>query len=114
MNYSDLASRLSQLGERLGKHSEKLEGENLGRSAGKLASQLDRFEEQLESYLAARKSGELLLEDLLRSPASKRHLTVSLLKHGLRVICGKRLKSEDLAAARREFIESVSGAGKTG
>jgi len=112
MNYSDLASRLSQLGEQLAKHSEKLEGENLGRSAGKLASQLDRFEEQLESYLASRKSGELLLENLLRSPASKRHLTVSLLKHGLRAICGKRLKSEDLAAARREFIESVGGAGK--
>jgi hypothetical protein len=112
MNYSDLASRLSQLGERLAKHSDKLEGKNLGRSAGKLASQLDRFEEQLESYLASRKSGELLLESLLRSPASKRHLTVALLKHGLREVCGKRLKSEDLAAAKREFVELIHGVGK--
>ena len=110
MNYSDLASRLSQLGERLAKQSDKLEGENLGRSAAKLASQLDRFEEQLESHLASRKSGELLLESLLRSPASKRHLTIALLKHGLREICGKRLKSEELAAAKREFIELVHGA----
>ena len=110
MNYSDLASKLSQLGERLAKHSDRLEGENIGRSAGKLASQLERFEEQLGSYLASRKSGELLLENLLRSPASKRHLTIALLKHGLQEVCGKRLKSEELRAAKREFIEVVRGA----
>jgi hypothetical protein len=112
MNYSDLASRLSQLGERLAKNSDKLEGDILGRSARSLASQLDRFEQQLESHLASRKSGELLLENLLRSPTSKRHLTIPLLKHGLREICGKRLKSEESAAAKREFIELVRGAGK--
>jgi hypothetical protein len=112
MNYSDLANRLSQLGGRLSKYSDKLEGKSLGRSAGKLASQIDRFQEQFESYLASRKSGELLLESLLRSPASKRHLTVALLKHGLREICSKRLKSEDLAPAKREFIELIHGAGK--
>jgi hypothetical protein len=49
-----------------------LEGENIGRSAGKLASALDHFTEQLESFLASRKSGELLLENLLQSPASKK------------------------------------------
>jgi hypothetical protein len=112
MNYSDLASRLSQLGERLAKNSDKLEGDTLGRSARNLAAQLDRFEEQFESHLASRKSGELLLENLLRSPTSKRHLTVALLKQGLREICGKRLKPEDLAAAKREFIELVRGVGK--
>jgi hypothetical protein len=112
MNYSDLAARLSQLGERLAKQSDKLEGENLGRLAGKLSLQLQRFEEELESHLASRKSGELLLETLLRSPASKRHLTLALLKHGLREICGKRLRSEELAAAKREFIELVHTAGK--
>jgi hypothetical protein len=104
MNYSDLATRLSQLGERLAKQSDKLEGQNLGRSAAKLTSQLARFEEQLESHLASRKSGELLLESLLRSPASKRHLTIGLLKRGVREICAKRLKSADLSAAKREFI----------
>jgi hypothetical protein len=112
MNYSDLASRLSQLGERLAKNSDKLEGDTLGRSARNLAAQLDRFEEQFESHLASRKSGELLLENLLHSPTSKRHLTVALLKQGLREICGKRLKPEDLAAAKREFIELVRGVGK--
>jgi hypothetical protein len=112
MNYSDLATKLSQLGERLAKQSDRLEGENLGRSAAKLASQLARFEEQLESYLAGRKSGELLLESLLRSPSSKRHLTIPLLKHGVREICAKRLKSEDLSAAKREFVELVHAAGK--
>jgi hypothetical protein len=110
MNYSDLASKLSQLGERLAKYSDKLEGENIGRSAGKLVSELERFEEQLGSYLASRKSGEFLLESLLRSPASKRHLTIVILKRGLKQICGKRLKSEDLAGAKREFIELVRGA----
>ena len=112
MNYSDLASRLSQLGERLAKNSDKLEGDILGRSARNLASQLDRFEQQLESHLASRKSGELLLESLLRSPASKKHLTIPLLKLGLREICAKRLKSDDLPGAKREFIELIRGAGK--
>jgi hypothetical protein len=111
MNYADLASRLSQLGERLAKHSDKLEGDNLGRSAGKLALQLQRFEEQFESHLASRKSGELLLESLLRSPASKRHLTIALVKQGVKVVCGKRLKSQELVAAKREFIELVHAAG---
>jgi hypothetical protein len=112
MNYSDLANRLSQLGERLVKASDKLQGEDLGRLAAKLVAQLNRFEEQLESYLAGRKSGEFLLESLLRSPSSKRHLTIPLLKHGLREICGKRLKSEDLSGGKREFIELIRGAGK--
>jgi hypothetical protein len=112
MNYSDLATRLSQLGERLAKQSNKLEGENLGRSAAKLASQLAQFEEQLESHLASRKSGELFLESLLRSPASKKHLTIALLKRGLREICAKRLKAEDLVAAKREFIDLVHAAQK--
>jgi hypothetical protein len=112
MNYSDLAAKLSQLGERLARKSDGLEGEDLGRSAVKLASHLARFEEQLESHLASRKSGELLLESLLRSPSSKRHLTISLLKRGLREICAKRLKSEELSAAKREFVELVHTAGK--
>jgi hypothetical protein len=112
MNYSDLARRLSQVGERLAKHSEKLEGDILGRSAGKLVSQLNRFEEQLESHLASRKSGELFLESLLRSPASRKHLTIALLKQASREVCGKRLKSEDLPAAKREFVELIHRAGK--
>jgi hypothetical protein len=86
MNYSDLAIRLSQLGERLAKKSDRLEGEDLGRSAAKLVSCL--------------------------SPSSKRHLSVPLLKRGLREICTKRLKSEELSAAKREFVELVHTAGK--
>jgi hypothetical protein len=112
MNYLDLSSRLLQLGERLVKHAGKIDGETLGRSAKRLAAQLDAFEEHLDSYLASRKSGELLLETLIRSPAGKRHLTIELLKHGLRRIAGKRLKSEDLPAAKREFIELIHEAGK--
>jgi hypothetical protein len=107
MNYSDLSSRLLHLGERLAKHAGKIEGETLGKSASKLIAQLSSFEEDLESYLASRKSGELLLETLLRSPTAKRHLTVEMLKHSLREVTGKRLKSDDLPAAKREFIELV-------
>jgi hypothetical protein len=112
MNYSDLATKLSQLGERLAKQSDKLEGEDLGRSAAKFAYHLAYFEDQLESHLASRKSGELLLESLLRSPSSKRHLTIHLLKRGLREICAKRLKSEELSAAKREFVDLVHAEGK--
>ena len=112
MNYSDLSNRLLHVGERLAKHAGKIDGETVGRSARRLAAQLDAFEEHLDSYLASRKSGELLLETLIRSPAAKRHLTIELLKHGLRQIAGKRLKSEDLPAAKREFIELIHEAGK--
>ncbi len=112
MNYSELAGHLTHLGERLSKQANKLEGENLGKTARQLAAAITRFEEQFESYLASRKSGELLLEVLLRSPSSRKHLTLTLLKRGLKEISGKRLKSEDLGAAKREFVERMHAAGK--
>jgi hypothetical protein len=112
MNYSELSNRLLQMGERLSKHAGKIDGEIVGRSARKLNAQLDAFEEELESYLASRKSGELLLETLLRSPAAKRHLTIEMLKQGLREVAGKRLKSNDLSAAKGEFLELIHESGK--
>jgi hypothetical protein len=105
MNYTDLATHLLDLGERLQKHSRKIEGDKVGRSAKKLAQAVERFEETLASFLASRKSGELLLETMLRSPSAKRHLTVELLKKGLREVAGKRLQAEELSAARKEFVE---------
>lgn len=112
MNYTELAAQLTELGERLSRQAHKLEGDALGKSARQLAAMVARFEEKLESYIASRKSGELLLEVLLRSPSSRRHLTVPLLKRGLKEVAGKRLKAEDLAAAKREFVELVHTAGK--
>ena len=47
MNYSDLASTLLHLGERLAKHAGKIDGETLGRSARVLTAQLNAFEEDL-------------------------------------------------------------------
>jgi hypothetical protein len=105
MNYTDLARHLLDLGERLQKHSRKIEGDKVGRSAKKLAQAVERFEETLDSFLASRKSGELLLETMLRSPSAKRHLTVELLKKGLREVTGKKLQAEELSAARKEFVE---------
>jgi len=105
MNYTDLATHLLDLGERLQKHSRKIEGDKVGRSAKKLAQAVERFEDTLDSFLASRKSGELLLETMLRSPSAKRHLTVELLKKGLREVAGKRLQAEELSAARKEFVE---------
>lgn len=112
MNYTELAAQLTELGERLSRQAHKLEGDALGKSARQLAASVARFEEKLESYIASRKSGELLLEVLLRSPSSRKHLTVPLLKRGLKEVAGKRLKAEDLAAAKREFVELVHTAGK--
>src|SRR5215472_14123474 len=105
MNYTDLATHLLDLGERLQKHSRKIEGDQVGRSAKKLAQAVERFEDTLDSFLASRKSGELLLETMLRSPSAKRHLTVELLKRGLREVAGKRLQADELSAARKEFVE---------
>jgi hypothetical protein len=107
MNYSDLAQRLLRLAERLEKHSAKIEGEALARPARKISAEADRLEAALDSFLASRKSGELILETLLRSPAAKKHLSVDVLRKILRDVADKRLKSEDLAAAKREFIEVV-------
>jgi hypothetical protein len=111
MNYAELAAALLHVAERLTKHAGKIEGETMGRSARLLSNQLARFEELLDGYLASRKSGELLLETLLQSPAAKRHLTLGLLKEGLRNLAGKRLKSTELRKARREFVERIHEAG---
>jgi hypothetical protein len=107
MNYSDLAQKLLRLAERLEKHSTKIEGETLARPARKISDEADRLEAALDSFLASRKSGELILETLLRSPAAKKHLSVDALRKILRDVADKRLKSEDLAAAKREFTEII-------
>jgi hypothetical protein len=112
MNYTELADQLMRLGERLSRQAPKLQGENLGKAAHRFAASVAQFEEQIESYIASRKSGELLLEILLRSPSSRKHLTLPLLKRGLKEILGKRLKAGDLAAGKREFVELIHGAGK--
>jgi hypothetical protein len=114
MNYAELAASLLQIGEKLAKHAGKIEGEKLGRSARLLSSNLTKFEESLDGYIASRKSGEFLLETLLHSPAAKRHLTIVLLKEGLRDLAGKRLKSAELRAAKREFVERIHEAGQQG
>jgi hypothetical protein len=111
MNYAELAATLHHVGVRLSKHAGKIEGESMGQSARILLTHLSKFEALLDGYIASRKSGELLLETLLRSPAAKRHLTVSLLKEGLRNLTGKRLRSTDLRAAKREFVEQLHEAG---
>ncbi|HEX7194753.1 MAG TPA: hypothetical protein VF207_07265 [Chthoniobacterales bacterium] len=111
MNYAELAATLHHVGERLAKHAGRIEGESMGQSARILLTHLSKFEALLDGYIASRKSGELLLETLLRSPAAKRHLNISLLKEGLRNLTGKRLRSSDLRAAKREFVERVHEAG---
>jgi hypothetical protein len=111
MNYAELAATLHHVGERLAKHAGKIEGESMGQSARILLTHLSKFEALLDGYIASRKSGELLLETLLRSPAAKRHLNINLLKEGLRNLTGKRLRSSDLRAAKREFVERVHEAG---
>jgi hypothetical protein len=112
MNYAELAATLHHVGERLAKHAGKIEGESMGQSARILLTHLSKFEALLDGYIASRKSGELLLETLLRSPAAKRHLNINLLKEGLRNLTGKRLRSSDLRAAKREFVERVHEAGR--
>jgi hypothetical protein len=107
MNYQELAGKLLHVAERLQKHGNKLEGGLIGKSAVKLATDIEEFDATLDGFLASRKSGELLLETLLRSPAAKKHLSLDLLKKALRVACSKRLKAEELVPAKREFVETV-------
>lgn len=113
MNYLDLSTKLSQLAERLSKQAAKLEGNAIGKSAMKLAAELDHFDAILDSFLASRKSGEFFLETLLRSPSAKRHLSLDLLKRGLREICGKRLKAEEFGLAKSEFVQEVHAQDKS-
>ena len=107
MNYQELAGKLLHVAERLQKHGNKLEGGLIGKSAVKLATDIEQFDATLDGFLASRKSGELLLETLLRSPAAKKHLSLDLLKKALREACSKRLKAEELVPAKREFVETV-------
>jgi len=107
MNYQELAGKLLHVAERLQKHGNKLEGDLIGKSAVKLATDVEQFDATLDGFLASRKSGELLLETLLRSPAAKKHLSLDLVRKALREACGKRLKAEELMAAKREFVETV-------
>ena len=107
MNYQELAGKLLHVAERLQKHGNKLEGGLIGKSAVKLATDIEKFGATLDGFLASRKSGELLLETLLRSPAAKKHLSLDLLKKALREACSKRLKAEELVPAKREFVETV-------
>jgi hypothetical protein len=107
MNYQELAARLSRLSDRINKHSGKIEGVMMGRAAGKLLAYLESFEESLDSFLASRKTGEFLLETLLRSPAAKKHLSIEILKKAHRDILGKRLKTEDMTNAKKEFVALV-------
>jgi hypothetical protein len=103
----DVAGKLLHVAERLQKHGNKLEGGLIGKSAVKLATDIEQFDATLDGFLASRKSGELLLETLLRSPAARKHLSLDLLKKALREACSKRLKAEELVAAKREFVETV-------
>ena len=107
MNYQELAGKLLHVAERLQKHGNKLEGGLIGKSAVKLATDIEQFDATLDGFLASRKSGELLLETLLRSPAARKHLSLDLLKKALREACSKRLKAEELVPAKREFVETV-------
>jgi hypothetical protein len=107
MNYQELAGKLLHVAERLQKHGNKLEGDLIGKSAVKLATDVEQFDANLDGFLASRKSGELLLETLLRSPSAKKHLSLDLLRKALREACSKRLKAEELVAAKREFVETV-------
>ena len=109
MNYQELAGKLLHVAERLQKHGNKLEGDVVGKSAVRLATDIEQFDATLDGFLASRKSGELLLETLLRSPAAKKHLSLDLLRKALREACSKRLKAEELLAAKREFVETVHG-----
>jgi hypothetical protein len=101
------------LAEKLNKQATKIDGDGVAKSAMKLMAELDRFDAVLDSYVASRKSGEFLLETLLRSPSAKRHLSLDLLKKGLREVCGKRLKAEEFGPAKSEFVETIHAQDKS-
>ncbi|HEY0789698.1 MAG TPA: hypothetical protein VGD78_01420 [Chthoniobacterales bacterium] len=105
MNYRELATALEQLAHRLSKHADKLEGEALGSQAHRLLEDARKVAAQVDAHLASRKSGEWLLETLLRSPGAKRHLTLNALRKLVRETLGKRLKADALPAAKRELID---------
>jgi hypothetical protein len=106
-SYQELARKLTHLSERLQKHSGKLDGFSLGKRASKLDQELERFEAELNAFIASRKSGELALEMVLRSPTARKWLSIDILSRVAREVGGKRLKSETLPEAKAEFLESV-------
>ncbi len=107
MNYPELSEKLSLIAARLTKQAGKIEGNDFARSARRLEREVDRFAEALDAFVSSRKSGELMLEILLRSPSAKRHLTLDLLRRMLREVAGKRVKADNLSAAKHEFVDTV-------
>jgi hypothetical protein len=107
MSYKELAEHLRSVGSKVVSHHEKLEGIPLAKAAESLEKAVLRFEKRLDDFLGARGPGIRELEEMLKSPQAKAHLSLPGLNIISQKIFGETLKSDKLAAAKKEFFERV-------
>ncbi len=107
MSYKELAEHLQLLGSKLVIQHGKLEGIPLARAAESLAKAVGRFEKKLDDFLGGRGPGIRDLEELLKSPQAKAHLSLGGLNVIGQKVFGEILKADKAAAAKREFFERV-------
>jgi len=107
MSYKELAEHLHSLGSKVAHHHEKLEGMPLAKAAESLEKAVLRFEKRLDDFLGGRGPGIRELEELLKSPHAKAHLSLPGLNIVGQKIFGEALKADKPAAAKKEFFERV-------
>jgi hypothetical protein len=107
MSYFDLSTQLLSLGHKTAEHHEKLEGLPLAKAAEALEKALVRFSKRLEEFLGNRGPGIQELEELLKSPQAKAHLTLPALNLIAKGLFPQPLNAEKIAAARKEFMDRV-------
>jgi hypothetical protein len=107
MSYRELAEHLQSVGNKVAGHHEKLEGIQLAKAAESLAKSMVRFEKKLDDFLGGQGPGIRELEELLKSPQAKAHLTVPGLNIISQKLFGAPLKAEKAVAAKKELFERV-------
>ena len=110
MSYTELSERLLKVAKSLAENGEKLEGIPLSKAAAALGKSLGSFETKLSDFLGGQGPGIRELQDLLKSPAAKKHLSLPALKIIFRNLLSKTLREETPAKAKALLFKEVKNA----
>jgi hypothetical protein len=115
VSYGDLAVRLKQAAETVGRHEASLQGVKLASAAEKLDAALSRFMALVQDSLRGIDPAAIALRDLLASEEARRLLDAKSLKLLAKQASGKPLTLKATDAAddhRRRFLEAMVKLGR--
>jgi hypothetical protein len=107
MSYVELSDRLRLLSETLRQQGEKLEGTALAKATGTFTRSLGSFEKKLHDFLGGQGPGLRELQDLLKAPQAKKHLSLPALKIVFRELLAKPLREETPAKAKAALLQEI-------